>query len=73
MRLADWPYITELNILPRHFQSYFVIKAAQEKESLQREGDDLDAKIKKAEKEIRALENTLRLLNARNETYRLEC
>jgi len=37
---------------------------------LQREGDDLDAKIKKAEKEIRALENTLRLLNARNETYR---
>ena len=51
-------------------QSYFVIKAAQEKESLQREGDDLDAKIKKAEKEIRALENTLRLLNARNETYR---
>ena len=37
-----------------------MIKAAQEKESLQREGDDLGAKIKKAEKEIRALENTLR-------------
>jgi len=51
-------------------QSYFVIKAAQEKEALQREGDELDAKIKKAEKEIRALQNTLKLLDARNETYR---
>ena len=42
---------------------------AQEKEDLQRKGDQLDADIRKAEKETRALENTVRLLNSRNQTY----
>ncbi|XP_013414029.1 coiled-coil domain-containing protein 39-like, partial [Lingula anatina] len=51
-------------------QAYYVIRAAQEKEELQRTGDDLDARIRKAEKEIQALENTLRLMNGRNEQYR---
>ncbi|NXR10439.1 CCD39 protein, partial [Semnornis frantzii] len=50
--------------------TYYVIKAAQEKAALQREGDDLDAKICKAEKEMVALENTLRVLNNCNSNYR---
>ncbi|KAJ3392845.1 hypothetical protein HDU84_003329 [Entophlyctis sp. JEL0112] len=54
-----------------HSQAFYVIKASQEREALQREGDELDAKIRKAEKEIRALENTLKLMNDRNEGYRM--
>ncbi|XP_074860786.1 coiled-coil domain-containing protein 39 [Carettochelys insculpta] len=51
-------------------QTYYVIKAAQEKEDLQREGDDLDAKIRKAEKELIALQNTMHVLNNCNSNYR---
>ena len=53
--------------MPR-FASYTV--QSQEKEGLQREGDQLDASIRKAEKEIHALENTIKVMNARNTMYR---
>ncbi|XP_044523713.1 coiled-coil domain-containing protein 39 [Gracilinanus agilis] len=51
-------------------QAYYVIRAAQTKEELQREGDSLDMKIHKAEKEIYALENTLRVLKTCNSNYK---
>jgi len=47
-------------------QAYYVIKSAQEKEELQREGDQLNEQIKKAEKEIVALKNTLQIINSNN-------
>lgn len=53
-----------------HSAAYYVIAAAQEKEGLQRQGDELDANIRKAEKEIHALENTIKVMNARNSMYR---
>ncbi|CAG9320801.1 unnamed protein product [Blepharisma stoltei] len=51
-------------------QAYYVIKAAQEREELQRYGDELDSKIRKAEREIRALANTLEHLKGRNSKFR---
>ena len=41
-------------------------QAAQEKEELQREGDELDAKNRKAEQELLALQNTLRIVDSGN-------
>lgn len=52
-------------------QAYFVIAAAQRREELQREGDELDQKIRRCEREVRALESTLRHLNARNVDFRI--
>jgi len=54
----------------RKSPAYYVVLRAQEREELQKEGDQLDAKIQKAEKEIRALENTLAKLNAKNDKLR---
>jgi chromosome segregation ATPase len=54
----------------RKSPAYYVVLRAQEREELQKEGDQLDGKIQKAEKEIRALENTLAKLNAKNDKLR---
>merc|ERR1719247_2901039 len=53
-----------------HSRAYYVLQAAQAKEELQRTGDELDSRIRKAEREIRALENTLAHLLTRNQKYK---
>jgi len=53
-----------------HSQAYYVIKAAQNREELQRQGDELDQQIQKAEREVRALEKTLAHLLSKNAGYK---
>lgn len=53
-----------------HSQAHYIILAAQRREELQRKGDELDANIRKCEKEIRALQATLDHLNVRNTAFR---
>lgn len=50
--------------------THYKIKNAQEKFFLQKEGDELDQKIRKAENEIVAMENTLKMVNSTNVIYR---
>ncbi|KAJ3581394.1 hypothetical protein NHX12_016692, partial [Muraenolepis orangiensis] len=45
------------------------IKAAQEKEELRRKGENLNAEIIKMETEIRAMDNTIQLVNSCNSSY----
>eukprot|EP00825_Cyclidium_porcatum_P038764 TRINITY_DN456_c0_g2_i4.p1 TRINITY_DN456_c0_g2~~TRINITY_DN456_c0_g2_i4.p1 ORF type:complete len:601 (-),score=153.51 TRINITY_DN456_c0_g2_i4:356-2158(-) len=59
----------EIENVNEHSQAYYVIKAAQEKEELQRKGDELNAKILKSEKELKGLDNTLNHLKNWNSKY----
>lgn len=52
-------------------QTYFLIKAAQERETLQRDGDLLDMKLKKTEKEIMSLNQLLKTLHVKNTAYKV--
>ncbi|KFG47433.1 hypothetical protein TGDOM2_218192 [Toxoplasma gondii GAB2-2007-GAL-DOM2] len=51
-------------------QAYYIIKAGQEKEELQRIGDELDQKIRDAEGESRGLSRTLEQLRSANSRFR---
>jgi septal ring factor EnvC (AmiA/AmiB activator) len=49
---------------------HVLFQSAQEKYELQQQGDELDARIRKTEKEIQAMENTLKVINATNDKYK---
>jgi|MDSY01.1.fsa_nt_gb chromosome segregation ATPase len=51
-------------------QAYYMIQAAQKREELQRQGDEMDQDIRKNEKEIRALTHTLKHLATQNTDFR---
>ncbi|XP_017776872.1 PREDICTED: coiled-coil domain-containing protein 39-like [Nicrophorus vespilloides] len=48
----------------------FKIRNAQEKFILKQEGDEMDQKVRKAESEIVAMENTLKIVNQTNAAYK---
>ena len=51
----------------KYSQAYYVIKTAQEKEELQRQGDEMAGKIAKCKKDLSSLKKTLEALQTRNE------
>ena len=51
-------------------QAYYVIEAAQHREELQREGDELEARFKRSKVEIKALQDTLQGMKRNNTAFR---
>lgn len=54
----------------KHSQAYYVIKAAQKREELQRKGDQYDQDIRKSEKTVRDLQYCLEHVTIRNVVFR---
>ena len=52
-----------------HSQAYYLMKSAQKRDELQRKGDDLDIAVQTAERELRAMENSLEYMRSSNRTY----
>ncbi|KAJ4460139.1 putative flagella associated protein [Paratrimastix pyriformis] len=53
-----------------HTQAFCIVQAAQQKQQLEKQGDELDGLIRQKMDEVRRLENTMRLLQAKNQEYR---
>uniref|UniRef100_A0A8C4Q841 Coiled-coil domain-containing protein 39 n=1 Tax=Eptatretus burgeri TaxID=7764 RepID=A0A8C4Q841_EPTBU len=51
-------------------QAYYITKAAEAKEELKNEGDQLDTKVHKAEQELVAMKNTVGMIKGCNRVYR---
>ena len=51
----------------KYSQAYYVIKTAQEKEELQRQGDEMAGKITKCKRDLSSLKKTLEALQTRND------
>jgi UDP-glucose:O-linked fucose beta-1,3-glucosyltransferase len=51
-------------------QAYYIIKAAQEREELQKQGDQLNSDIARKKLEIRGFRKTMELLLQRNQVSR---
>lgn len=49
---------------------HFKLLVAQQKHELQKAGDDMDKKVNRAEKEIMALENTLKVITLNNNCFK---
>lgn len=49
---------------------YHYTQALQERQDLKHKGDQLDAEVRRAEEELRALENTVVVMNSLNEVAR---
>lgn len=54
----------------KHKSNQTFIQDAQEKFILQQEGDRLDATVRRAQRDIASLENTLKVLHASNKAYK---